>query len=248
MKPAVCITGAAQGIGLACSQRFFDAGWDIYGVDLQYPVSTSLFTDFLQYDLSTESAPNAVAAFVDQTQALNALVNNAALQYIKPLLETTAADIRSIFAVNLLAPLLLVQQLFQKLERVRGAIVNVASVHAVATSEDIGAYAASKAALVSLTRTMALEFGPKGVRANALLPGAVDTAMLRAGLTRGHVDAGDEQQKLAQMASRHPLLRVGQPSDIANAALFLADGAQSQFMTGQTLVFDGGCLARLATE
>jgi NAD(P)-dependent dehydrogenase (short-subunit alcohol dehydrogenase family) len=129
-----------------------------------------------------------------------------------------------------------------------GAVVNVSSVHAVATSANIAAYAASKGGLLALTRAMAIEFAPDNIRVNAVLPGAVDTPMLRAGLGRGHVGAGDIQQRLDNLARKTVSGKIGKPEEIAQAIYFLADEGQSSFMTGQAMVVDGGATARLSTE
>mgnify|MGYP002352026530 FL=1 len=129
-----------------------------------------------------------------------------------------------------------------------GAVVNVSSVHAVATSANISAYAASKGGLLALTRAMAIEFAMDGVRANAILPGAVDTPMLRSGLSRGHAGDGNINERLENLARRTVNGKIGQPEEIAHAIYFLADQEQSSFMTGQAIIVDGGATARLSTE
>ncbi|MHB8933801.1 MAG: SDR family NAD(P)-dependent oxidoreductase, partial [Bellilinea sp.] len=129
-----------------------------------------------------------------------------------------------------------------------GAIVNVSSVHAVQTSANIAAYAASKGGLLALTRAMAIEFAPDNIRVNAILPGAVDTPMLHAGLNRDHADTGTLPDRLENLARRTVNGRVGQPGEIAHAIYFLADNEQSSFMTGQAMIVDGGATARLSTE
>ncbi len=131
-----------------------------------------------------ESIFQQARAFTDR---LDALVNNAALQIAKPLLETSVEEWDAVMASNLRSVFLgikLAHPLFKAAGG--GAIVNVSSVHAVATSANIAAYAASKGGLLALTRAMAIEFAPDNIRCNAILPGAVDTPMLRAGLNRGH--------------------------------------------------------------
>jgi glucose 1-dehydrogenase len=95
---------------------------------------------------------------------------------------------------------------------------------------------------------MAIEFAPDNIRVNAILPGAVDTPMLRAGLSRGHVSGGTVLDRLENLARKTVNGRVGQPMEIASAIYFLADSTQSSFMTGQALVVDGGATARLSTE
>jgi len=128
------------------------------------------------------------------------------------------------------------------------AIVNVASVHAVATSPNIAAYAASKGGLVALTRAMAIEFAPANIRVNAILPGAVDTPMLAAGFNRGHLAQGSVEQQKAELARKTVNGRIGKPHEIASVIYFLADNTQSGYMTGQSVVVDGGASARLSTE
>jgi len=129
-----------------------------------------------------------------------------------------------------------------------GAIVNVSSVHAIATSANVAAYAASKGGLLSLTRALAIELGSDRIRVNAVLPGAVDTPMLHAGLNRWHVHGRNPLELVEQLKSRHVMGRIGQAGEIAQAIYFLADDDRSSFMTGQALVVDGGATARLSTE
>jgi glucose 1-dehydrogenase len=102
--------------------------------------------------------------------------------------------------------------------------------------------------VMALTRAMAIEFAPQNIRVNAILPGAVDTPMLRAGLQRGHVSGGTIVDRLENLARKTVNGRVGQPEEIASAIYFLADNSQSSFMTGQALVVDGGATCRLSTE
>jgi NAD(P)-dependent dehydrogenase (short-subunit alcohol dehydrogenase family) len=102
------------------------------------------------------------------------------------------------------------------LKRAMGAVINVSSVHAVATSKDIAAYAASKGGLVALTRAMAIEFADDGIRVNAILPGAVDTPMLRDGIRRGHVGDGTDEELLEALGQKTVMGRVGQPEEIAH--------------------------------
>ena len=119
------------------------------------------------------------------------------------------------------------------------------SVHAVATSANISAYAASKGGMLALTRALAIEFAPDDIRVNAILPGAVDTPMLHAGLSRGHFGAGSLPERLENLASKTVIGRVGKPEEIAHAIYFLADETQSSFMTGQALIIDGGATGEI---
>ncbi len=249
MKRAALVTGAARGIGLATARAFAQAGWAVWGLDLNDPGEPGVFRGFHIADVADpEQVRRTVAAVAESSGRLDALVNNAALQVALPLLETPPETWDRVLAVNLRGALVCAQAAYPLLKAAQGAVVNVSSVHAVATSPNIAAYAVSKGGLAALTRTMALEFAVDGVRANAVLPGAVDTEMLRDGLRRGHLDGADEAALLAGLGARHPLGRIGRPEEIARAVLFLADGSQSSFITGHCLSVDGGALCRLGTE
>lgn len=247
----VLITGAAGGIGRATVQLFAENGWRVIGVD-RAEFGNGFPSDGLYVQLDIAEGENMQAIFSQAhqfTNHLDALVNNAAVQIAKPILETSvdewdmtmASNLRSVFlGIKLAHPLFIAAG--------GGAIINVSSVHAVATSANIAAYATSKGGLLALTRALAIEFAPHNIRVNAILPGAVDTPMLRAGLNRGHVQGSDIQQRLDNLARKTVIGRVGQPHEIAQAIYFLADATQSSFMTGQALIVDGGATCRLSTE
>jgi NAD(P)-dependent dehydrogenase (short-subunit alcohol dehydrogenase family) len=204
---------------------------------------------FIQSDISRPEDMQVIFekahAFTD---SLDVLINNAAMQVAKPLVETTVEEWDMVMASNLRSVFLGVKLAYPLLKANGGAVVNVSSVHAIQTSANIAAYAASKGGLLALTRAMAIEFAPDNIRVNAILPGAVDTPMLRAGLGRGHVGHGDIQERLDNLARKTVSGKVGTPAEIAHAIYFLADNEQSSFMTGQALVVDGGATARLSTE
>jgi glucose 1-dehydrogenase len=247
----ILITGAAGGIGRATVHLFTEKGWRVIGVD-----RADFGEDFPKNGLfirSDISRPEDMQVIFEQahafTNTLDALVNNAALQIAKPLIETTVKEWDAVMAANLRSVFLGVK-LAHPLLKARGgaAVVNVSSVHAIQTSANIAAYAASKGGLLALTRAMAIELAPDNIRANAVLPGAVDTPMLRAGLGRGHLGGENVQDRLDNLARKTVNGRVGTPEEIAHAIYFLADNEQSSFMTGQALVIDGGATARLSTE
>jgi NAD(P)-dependent dehydrogenase (short-subunit alcohol dehydrogenase family) len=234
------VTGAAGGIGAATANVFVKNGWEVISIDrLDMPSSNGRS---VRADLSDARELNrCVSEISTGFKKIDALINNAALQILAPAIKTDPADWDKVMATNVRAIYQLVTALYPLLKNAPGAVVNVASVHAVATSPGIAAYAASKGALVALTRAMALEFAADGVRVNAVLPGAIETSMLREGLKRS-------QSSLEELAARHPLQRVGRPEDVAEAIFFLADSGRSSFITGQTLIVDGGATARLSTE
>lgn len=251
----VLITGAAGGIGRATVKLFAESGWKVIGVDRAdfapadwgepFP-STGLF---IRSDISiSENLETIFAQAHDFTGSLNALVNNAAIQIAKPLVQTSAEEWDLVMASNLRSVFLSVKLAHPLLKKASsGAIVNVSSVHAVATSINIASYAASKGGLLAFTRAMAIEFAPDNIRVNAILPGAVDTPMLRGSMSRGLTGSGI-QERLDNLARKTVNGRIGQPEEIARAIYFLADNNQSSFMTGQALIVDGGATARLSTE
>jgi NAD(P)-dependent dehydrogenase (short-subunit alcohol dehydrogenase family) len=243
------VTGAAGGIGGATARHFALAGWKVYATDRRVVGGWPDGVLFHQVDVTDAGGIERFFAWLSQVEGkLDALVNNAAIQICKPLVEMTPEEWDQVMAANLRSVFLTAKYGYPLLKAAEGAIVNVSSVHALATSRDIAAYAASKGGLLALTRAMALEFAPAGVRVNAILPGAVDTQMLREGLSRGHVEGGSIEQRLEDLANKTVMGRVGKPQEIAEAILFLADSRRSSFMTGQALVVDGGATARLSTE
>ena len=250
-KRIMLITGAAGGIGRAAVKVFSENGWRVVGVDRsEYGDAFPKNGLFIHSDISN---PDEIKTIYDQARSfsptLDAVVNNAAIQIAKPLIETTVEEWDAVMASNLRSVFLGARLAHPLLKASGGgAIVNVSSVHAVATSANIAAYAASKGGLLALTRAMAIEFAADNIRVNAILPGAVDTPMLRAGLERGHAGTGGIIDRLENLARRTVNGRVGQPEEIARAIYFLADNNQSSGVTGQALIVDGGATARLSTE
>jgi len=248
-KRVVLITGVAGGIGRATAQVFAEAGWYVAGVDRQHMSGMPTVAHFIQADISDLDAPERIFGELDcRVGQLDALINNAAIQICKPILETTHEDWEAIMATNVRSVFFCVRAAYSLLKKNGGAIVNVSSVHAIATSAGIAAYAASKGALLALTRAMALEFGPDHIRVNAIIPGAIETSMLYAGLGRGRVEGNTTAGLISDLGKKHVMGRVGRPDEIGKAILFLADNDKSSFMTGQALIVDGGATARLSTE
>lgn len=241
------VTGAANGIGRACVTAFMEAGWDIAAIDRVDRPAAMPGRWYARIDLGVRSAGDRLKAFFAEVGGFDALINNAAIVLQKPLTATSDEEWAAVQATNAAAPFVAMREAVPFL-RSAGGIVNVSSVHAIATSNGVFAYAASKGALVAMTRAAALELGPRGFRVNAVLPGAVDTAMLRGDMVArgGGGQGGDD--RLAEISARTPLGRIGRPEEVASAILFLADGERSGYVTGQTLVVDGGVLARLASE
>jgi len=237
--PNAVVTGATGGIGRAIGAVFTNAGFRVIGldcregVDLPYEVIPFDVCDFAEADACEETR----ARIEEVTKGcLDVLVNNAAVQIKSPIEAVTSADWAVTLQTNLLAPFWATRRLLPLLRSARGSVVNIASIHALATKPGFTLYSTSKGALVSLTRALALELAPE-VRVNAVLPAATDTAMLRAGLE-------GSENLLEALGEYHPLGRIAQPEEVARVALFLAS-SESTFVTGAELRVDGGIGARL---
>ena len=243
-KTAV-ITGAAQGIGRRTAELLAENGYAVALADLR---STSEIArglrekglaamDF-QGDISDEDTVADLACRVERELGpIDLLVNNAGVSCISPAAETTAQQFRRVLEINLVAPFMLAKTIGGKMiARHRGAIVNVASIAGLLGIADRVAYNASKHGLVGLTRTLAAEWGGRGVRVNAVCPGWVKTEMDVADQSSGGYTDED-------IINRVPMARFASTTDIAEAILFLADERKSGFVNGHTLVVDGGWTA-----
>jgi NAD(P)-dependent dehydrogenase (short-subunit alcohol dehydrogenase family) len=241
MKLAI-ITGAAQGIGRRTAEIFAAAGYGLALLDLQ-PCTATLASvratgceaaDF-SGDISDESMVEATAvAIASRWDHVDVLVNNAGISSIAPAETIDAKTFRRVLEVNLVAPFLLARVFGKRmLEQRGGCVVNVASIAGLFGIADRAAYNASKHGLIGLTRTLAAEWGGRGVRCNAVCPGWVKTEMDAADQANGTYTDED-------IMGVNPMGRFATPEDIARAILFLADPAQSGFVNGHALVVDGG--------
>lgn len=249
-EKVVLITGASGGIGSATVAKFAQSGWKVIGVDRRE--FSGNFPGNGYFILADISRPEDISLIYKKTSDfspyLNAVVNNAGMQVSKPILDTSVEEWDMVIASNLRSAFLVAKFAHPLLVKAGGgAIVNLSSVHAVATSINVAAYAASKGGLLALTRAMAIEFAGDGIRVNAVLPGAVDTPMLRSGMDRGQHGGSSLEERLENLARKTVNGRIGKPEEIASTIFFLAS-EESSFMTGQALVVDGGATARLSTE
>lgn len=233
MRTAV-VTGASGGIGSVVCDHLEAVGWQVIAIDRL----ASERRGAIQLDMADASAIERVLGALGH---VDALVNNAAVQLFKPLVDTEVPEWNELQNVNLRAPWLCVKALHRQLAESRGAVVNIASVHAAATSLSIGAYATTKGGLAAFTRAAALELAQSGVRVNTILPGAIDTPALRAGFAR----RADAKERLI---AQTPLGRIGSAEDVAALVEFLLDSDKSSFITGVAIPVDGGVLARLSSE
>jgi NAD(P)-dependent dehydrogenase (short-subunit alcohol dehydrogenase family) len=191
---------------------------------------------------SPEQIESFVAAVGTRHGRLSVLVNSAGIQRYGTAETTPVAVWDEVLDVNVRGMFLTVKHAVPLMRRNGGgAIVNVASAQATASQRNVVAYTASKGAIVAMTRAMAVDHAPDGIRVNSVSPGSVDTPMLR----QSAREAGDEDTVIAQWGANHPLGRVGTPVEVADAILFLASPL-SGFVTGTELRVDGGLLAAVA--
>jgi NAD(P)-dependent dehydrogenase (short-subunit alcohol dehydrogenase family) len=236
------VTGAGGGIGLAIAQRLAAEGARLVLADLNV-AKLAATADRLRADGAPDVLAHAcdvshedqvaacVAAAIARFGGLDLVVNNAGLMEFKAIADLTASDWLRVLGVDLLGTAFFLRQAFLTMKP-GGAVVNIASIHALQTEALAAPYAAAKAAVLSLTRTASIEGKPKGLRCNAVLPGAIDTPML---WDNPNVKSGVEKIDRSD---------VGEPADIAAAVAFLGSD-DAAFVTGASLNVDGGRLARL---
>ena len=234
------ITGASSGIGEAIARRFAAEGYRVLSAQRRpAPVGESLRANLLQ--------PGTAQAVMAQVRALtdrlDVLVNNAGLMLEGTAEESSEADWQAQIDLNLSLPFLLIREALPLLrQNGGGAIVNIGSVEGLAANPRHPAYAASKAGLHGLTRAIAVDEGPRGVRCNAVAPGWIDTP-----LNLDFIDSltGDTAAFHAGLKDIHPLGRTGRPEEVADLVYWLGSD-QAGFMTGQVLTLDGGRTAKLS--
>lgn len=243
------VTGSASGIGEGIARLFADHGARLILVDVQESKGRQVEelirreggeVSFIKADLEDGAGiPALLSDAIDRFKGLDILVNNAALYgwVNKKSAADTPGDIwNRTLQVNLTAPFLLAKySIPHMIKRGGGSIVNVSSIGGLEAFPEFAAYTASKGGLIQLTKSLALDFGQHGIRANAICPGAIDTP-------GNDVFVDDRHKYLETVGSMTALKRVGKPEDVAYGALFLASD-ESRYVTGITLVVDGGRMA-----
>ncbi|NYF49696.1 SDR family NAD(P)-dependent oxidoreductase [Tunturiibacter gelidoferens] len=241
MKVAI-VTGAAQGIGRRAAEVLAAAGYGLLLMDLRACTATveavkkaGAEVEEVLGDISDEAVvKRAVEVVRSRWGRVDVLVNNAGISFIAPAETVEGRAFLRVLEVNLLAPFLLAKAFgAMMLEQRSGSIVNVASIAGLVGIGDRSAYNASKHGLIGLTRTLAAEWGGRGVRCNAVCPGWVKTEMDVADQAGGGYNDAD-------IEGVNPMGRFAAPEDIAQAILFLAEPERSGFVNGQALAVDGG--------
>jgi NAD(P)-dependent dehydrogenase (short-subunit alcohol dehydrogenase family) len=239
-KKIAIVTGGGSGIGLAITEKFITAGIEtvIVGRDetklndakeklgaLCHPMSCDVS------DLS--SIPSLIENIIKQFAQIDILVNNAGINMKKDFTEVTDEEFQSVITTNLSSVFSMSREVVkQMLVQGSGSIINISSMAAQYGLPRVIAYSASKTAIDGMTRAMAVELSPKGIRVNAIAPGFIETAMTAKALN-------SDPERKQKVFARTPMGYMGQPSDIGDAALFLATDA-SKYITGVVLPVDGG--------
>ncbi len=235
-RPTAVVTGAGRGLGRAIALRLAADGYDLLVLDRSEEglaeVAEEVGGRFLVVDVTDEAG---VLALADEAPGATVLVNNAAITPFGSMLDISAADALHVFDVNVVGPLTAARALAPVIERNGGgAIVNLSSITARSYPSGTSTYSLSKAAVEHLTRGLAVDLGPRGIRVNAVAPGTVPT--------EGSGEHYGDPDELRRRSAVLPLQRLGSPADIAAAVSFLASD-EARWITGQVLAVDGGFLA-----
>jgi len=228
----IIVTGSAGGIGSSIVDYYHKKKWIVVGIDKIFKNNTDIF---FEYDLTQNNDfTSCINDIIQKYGRIDCLVNNAALQICKSWDEYNEEDWNNTLNCNLKTCYSLSKSCRKYLKESKGSIVNICSIHAVATSENIGLYAMSKSALQGLTKSMALEYINDQIRINCILPGAIETPMLMKSINRSK-DPTKAKEKL----------KIGQPKDIAKSVYFLS---KSKFSVGSSIIVDGGVSVKLSSE
>ncbi|MGE0699047.1 MAG: SDR family NAD(P)-dependent oxidoreductase [Hyphomicrobiaceae bacterium] len=236
------VTGAGSGIGQACAETLLEAGWTVAFLDVNETAlaearerhAKAKGARFATLDVTDESAvERAIAEINRETGGIHGVVNSAGIALNKSVLEVTATEFRRVLDVNVVGTFLVGRAAARVMRdrSIAGAIVNIASISGIRGSFNRAAYGASKGGVITLTKVMANELAPLGIRVNAVAPGPVETAMVKA-----HHKAEDRKT----YARTIPMNRYAEPVEIARAAEFLLDPTRSGYITAEVLAVDGG--------
>jgi NAD(P)-dependent dehydrogenase (short-subunit alcohol dehydrogenase family) len=245
MNKVAVITGSSGGIGRALVDAYLIDNYYVVGVDtISSGLTSDLFLEIIT-DLSEFAKnENYRKKLLDEIKILLPrkfdtfiLINNAAVQILNPISDIHWKDWENTLSVNMVAPFFLVQGFMEALIASQGHVINISSIHSKLTKKHFSCYAASKAALEALTRSLALELSPKAVSVNAIAPAAISTDMIKDGFR-------DTAHKLQELESYHPSGSIGSPEQLANFVKSITDH-KSGFLTGSVLEFNGGIGGKL---
>ncbi len=241
------VTGGRGGIGRAICDRFSREGATVFAADLSAGGSMDDVDDspagtFIKLDVTSENSVQDAMAVIEKADGrLDVLVNAAGIEIEKTIEETSLEDWNRIFAINVTGTFLTSKHSLPLLRKSTGAsIINFGSYDGFIADPSLAAYCATKGAVHALTRAMACDHGPEGIRVNAICPGFIDTPMLQSFFQ----DSGDIESLQQAVRDVHPLKTYGTPDDIANLVLWLASD-EARYASGQLWVLDGGLSAQV---
>jgi len=228
------ITGASTGIGKGIAQRFLKEGAKVIVFGRSKPDYPG--AEFYKVDVSSE---NQIISAMKKIKKLDILVNNAGILFLENI-ENSTKNFDKTLDVNLKGQFWMCRHALPLLKKSKGNIVNISSVIGVMPASDAIAYCISKAGVISLTKNLAQQYAAQGIRVNAVLPGPIDTPMLRSTVS-------SEREMYESYARGNPMKRIGKPEDIAAAVAFLASN-EARYITGISLPVDGGALGTSSGE
>ena len=236
------VTGGEGGIGQAICERFFREGAEVVSADLRMQRRASGDIPFAEFDVTSEASAQALFEQLgEQWSQLDILVNTAGIEIEKNIEQTSLEEWNHIFAVNVTGTFLASKYALPMLRNSKGAsIVNFGSYDGYIADPGLAAYCATKGAVHALTRAMACDHGPEGIRVNAICPGYVNTPMLQSFFG----DSGDIESLKQAVRDVHPMRAYGEPEDIANLVNWLASD-EARYASGQLWVIDGGLSAQV---
>jgi glucose 1-dehydrogenase len=243
----VLITGSNGDIGRAIAKKFKLHDWTVYGVDKDKCLDSTYIDVFFHKDVTENNAIKDIIEEIEQKEdKLDCIINNAALQICKPIWKITDEEWDATYNCNVKSIFLFSKYGINLLKKSANPnIINIGSVHATNTSDEISTYASSKAAIVGLTKNLAIELGKFNIRVNCLSPGAINTKMLRNGLNRNHAGSGTIEERLSTLSKGHILGKIGTPENVSEFAYYIIN---NNFITGSNLIMDGGATIKLSTE
>ena len=242
----VFITGASGGIGLKIAEKFSKSGWYVIGAGYSPNPKSPYIDRYLFSNLSYAPAmENIIKDIVKNENKIDCFVHCAAIQKCGPIWELEEKDWDKMYECNLKTIYKFVKFGINLIKEHKTNIINIGSVHGTNTSNEIAGYASTKAAIIGFTRNLAIELGQFGSRVNTISPGAINTQMLKDGLSRGHVGKGSPDDLVKELGKKHLLERVGEPEEISEIVYQVCN---NQFINGSNIIVDGGATIKLSTE
>ncbi|MBS3169565.1 SDR family oxidoreductase [Candidatus Woesearchaeota archaeon] len=224
-KKTALVTGGSKGIGEAITKRFLKEGARVIVFDIEKP---TFDVEFFKVDISDE---NQIKEALKKIDKIDVLVNNAGIYFLESVETTSKEQLDTIFDINIKGTYLMCKHFIPLVLKSKGNIINIASALGIVPELSSPAYCSTKAAVIMLTKCLAQEYASKGIRVNSILPGPIDTPLLRNSFKT------KEDKKISE--SKIPMRRIGKPEEVANVAVFLASD-EASYVTGGMYSVDGG--------